>query len=226
MKKIILNLSFITILTILFSSCGSISITQKRYSNGLNIDWFAAKDKKDNTQNQTLKRKAKSNPSNSLTKQTETNENEFVNDFQTSEFNLNENSTKTEDENIVNNHAISIQNKKTKRESKTLNNSKRENSKVVNKVSKLDVKQSIKAVKKTKKFPNKTNDTPFIILFILALFPGLTLLAIYLYYGEINFHFWLNLILLLIGGGLYTSMGFLGISFAVIHALLVIFGVF
>lgn len=34
----------IGVLAILLSSCGSISITQKRYSNGLNIAWFQGKD--------------------------------------------------------------------------------------------------------------------------------------------------------------------------------------
>ena len=46
MKSNIKKLSIFTIAILLMSSCGSISISQKRYSNGLNIDWFAGKDKK------------------------------------------------------------------------------------------------------------------------------------------------------------------------------------
>jgi hypothetical protein len=195
MKQSLFNLGLILTLTVLFSSCGSISITQKRYSNGLNIDWFAAKDKKENNPNQTPKRKAKSNPSNSLAKQTETVKNEVVNDLQTTEFNLNENSTNTEEESIVNNHAISIQNKKNREEAKQLNNSNKENSTVVNKISKSNVKQSIKVIKKSKKSPNKTNDAPLILLVILALFPILSLIAVYLHQGEINSHFWITLLL-------------------------------
>lgn len=43
MKLLKLNY-LIGALAILLSSCGSISITQKRYSNGLNITWFQGKD--------------------------------------------------------------------------------------------------------------------------------------------------------------------------------------
>ena len=43
MKLTKLNYLF-CVLAILLSSCGSISITQKRYSNGLNIAWFQGKD--------------------------------------------------------------------------------------------------------------------------------------------------------------------------------------
>lgn len=43
MKLTKLNYLF-GVLAILLSSCGSISITQKRYSNGLNITWFQGKD--------------------------------------------------------------------------------------------------------------------------------------------------------------------------------------
>ena len=46
MKSNIKNLSIFTIVILLFSSCGSLSISQKSYSNGLDIDWFAGKDKK------------------------------------------------------------------------------------------------------------------------------------------------------------------------------------
>ncbi|MFM6983814.1 MAG: hypothetical protein ACKOXF_06760 [Chitinophagaceae bacterium] len=42
--KYIKQLFSLAILAILFSSCGSLSISQKRYSNGLNISWFSGKD--------------------------------------------------------------------------------------------------------------------------------------------------------------------------------------
>lgn len=42
--KYIKPLFSFAILAILFSSCGSLSISQKRYSNGLNISWFGGKD--------------------------------------------------------------------------------------------------------------------------------------------------------------------------------------
>ncbi len=42
--KYIKPLFSFAIMAILFSSCGSLSISQKRYSNGLNISWFGGKD--------------------------------------------------------------------------------------------------------------------------------------------------------------------------------------
>jgi spore coat polysaccharide biosynthesis predicted glycosyltransferase SpsG len=42
--KYLKKLCFFALTAILFSSCGSISISQKRYSNGLNIAWFSGKD--------------------------------------------------------------------------------------------------------------------------------------------------------------------------------------
>jgi uncharacterized membrane protein YqaE (UPF0057 family) len=61
-----------------------------------------------------------------------------------------------------------------------------------------------------------------ILLVILALL--LPPLAVYLYFGEINVHFWINLILCLVGGGVGVVVGYWGL--AIIHALLVVFGVF
>jgi hypothetical protein len=226
MKQSLFNLGLILTLTVLFSSCGSISITQKRYSNGLNIDWFTAKDKKQDVHNQTPKRKAKTIPSNALAKNTETNERNLVEDNLTSYFNLTENSLNIVEESIINNNVVSYKARGKKGALKQLKNANYEELSIAENTTKSDVKKLIKGIKQTKAVPNKTNDTPFIILFILALFPVLTLLAIYLYYEEINFHFWLNLLLLLIGGGLFVSIGFIGISFAVIHALLVVFGIF
>ena len=42
----------IAIMALVLSSCGSLSISQKRYSRGLNIDWFAAKEDKGAAQKQ------------------------------------------------------------------------------------------------------------------------------------------------------------------------------
>lgn len=47
MKKLNFKNGFIYLTAVLIlSSCGSLSISQKRYSNGLNISWFSAKDSK------------------------------------------------------------------------------------------------------------------------------------------------------------------------------------
>lgn len=43
-NKIFTRFSILIAFAFLFSSCGSVSIRQKRYSNGLNISWFGGKD--------------------------------------------------------------------------------------------------------------------------------------------------------------------------------------
>jgi hypothetical protein len=54
-KKVILVLTVVFLL----SSCGSLSISQKRYSNGLNISWFAGKENKQETKREVVKKKSK-----------------------------------------------------------------------------------------------------------------------------------------------------------------------
>ncbi len=53
--KYLKQLCFFALTAILFSSCGSISISQKRYSNGLNIAWFSGKDDVKDTKKTTKK---------------------------------------------------------------------------------------------------------------------------------------------------------------------------
>ncbi|MCC6819082.1 MAG: hypothetical protein IT245_09340 [Bacteroidia bacterium] len=43
----------------MISSCGSLSISQKRYSNGLNLNWFGAKEDKLASNQSTTKKKSK-----------------------------------------------------------------------------------------------------------------------------------------------------------------------
>jgi uncharacterized membrane protein YqaE (UPF0057 family) len=71
---------------------------------------------------------------------------------------------------------------------------------------------------------NQTNDSDVNLILLVILAILLPPLAVYLYFGEINIHFWINLILCLVGGGVGAVIGYWGL--AVIHALLVVFGIF
>ncbi|MDP2174605.1 MAG: YqaE/Pmp3 family membrane protein [Bacteroidota bacterium] len=226
MKKTILNLSLIAILTLLFSSCGSISITQKRYSNGLNIDWFAGKDKKADNQNVVKKRKAKSNPIDNIAS---SSENATINNIQLNETiaseNLNNENNINENQQPFN--ATFDTKQSQKKTLKTLKNATREDFNAISKEEKTEITKNLKSIKKKNNKNTTSNESglPLILLVIIALI--IPPLAVFLYYGEINVHFWINLILLLlVGGGLYTSIGVIGLGLAAIHALLVVFGLF
>ena len=52
-------ISIIAIMAFILSSCGSLSISQKRYSKGLNIDWFAAKEDKGAAQKVSVRKSKK-----------------------------------------------------------------------------------------------------------------------------------------------------------------------
>jgi uncharacterized membrane protein YqaE (UPF0057 family) len=68
------------------------------------------------------------------------------------------------------------------------------------------------------------SDVALLLLIIIALF--IPPLAVFLYYGEFNGQFWISLILTLLAAGL-LGVGFIfGWGVPIIHALLVLFGVF
>jgi hypothetical protein len=72
MKKTIIKKGILYLTVIVFmSSCGSLSISQKRYSNGLNISWFSGKDNKQETKKELTKKKTKENTISELSNSTE-----------------------------------------------------------------------------------------------------------------------------------------------------------
>ena len=71
------HLLILSAVMVLLSSCGSLSITQKRYSHGLNIDWFTAKDEKTTKVAKPRPNKVKSTPE-AVAPESETIEPEMV----------------------------------------------------------------------------------------------------------------------------------------------------
>lgn len=200
MKSNIKKLSIFTIAILLLSSCGSLSISQKRYSNGLNIDWFAGKDKK--AESPKVAKKTKKNHQVAVL-ETMANEdvqnqtNDYVSAALPSELKANDlsQSNKTEQ---VKQHKSKVK----------ANANKSIEKQGVNKLS------AIKAINKIKKSGiAKTNDSVNIIYLILALFPILCLIAVYLYDGEASTNFWVDLILHLtiIGAMVFAVLVVLGL---------------
>ncbi|MDI1235612.1 MAG: hypothetical protein PSX81_15145 [bacterium] len=197
MKTKIYLLSFLT-LTLLISSCGSLSISQKRYSRGLNIDLFASKDAK------TMEQKAKV-----ATKKSANN-----NQVNIAE-NISNNTPK------LNNTVVDFSIKSDKIEAKPiklnksliknvrqLRNTTQQISKVSNQTFNNSEKKSAYSAS-----PKENTETETILLVILALFPILCLIAVYLYDGGITTNFWIDLLL---------HLTFIG---AIIFALLVVLDV-
>lgn len=196
---------------ILLSSCGSLSISQKRYSRGLNIDWFAGKD--DQKQSTTKAARKPSKPSVAV-------QPEISNQSADNQTTVSEPETKTEVEELaLDIPAVALPTQKTEKVkiSKLLKRNKiSNNNNPGQKLSKLrHVKQSLKAAKKAEA------DVETLILVILAIV--VPPLAVFLYYMELNGQFWLN-ILLVVLAVVFWPISRLLIIAAVIHALLVVLG--
>jgi len=200
MKSNIKNLSIFTIVILLFSSCGSLSISQKRYSNGLNIDWFAGKDKKADSPKVT--KKTKKNHQVAVL-ETMTNDDVLT---QTSEYVSASLPSETITVDLSQSNTTE-QVKHNKSRVKTRANQTSEKS-GINKLS------AIKTLSKIKKYGiAKTDDSVNILYLIMAFFPFLCLIAVYLYDGqELTTNFWVDLVLHL------TVLG------AIVFAILVVLG--
>lgn len=210
------------------SSCGSLSVSKKRYSRGLNIDWFSSRD--DAGKSQPIKKKervSKSVQNNSPAKTGAIAEESGVYVFSETEpiENLHTDLALTDYKPLINEKEINRKISKHKEAGK------------VTFLQKMAAKKIGRVVRKHTVISPETNqtttavhashdaDTNLILLVILALL--LPPLAIFLYFGELEVHFLINILLILLGGGLWLASG--GISYiglAVIHALLVVFGIF
>jgi thiol:disulfide interchange protein len=200
MKSNIKKLSIFTIAILLMSSCGSISISQKRYSNGLNIDWFAGKDKK--AESPKVAKKTKKNNQVAVletiaNEDVQTQSNEFVSaalPTESVEIDLSQSNTKGQ----VKQHRSKVKEGANKTQEKVG-------------VSKLSAIKSLNKIKKSG--IAKTDDNVNYLYLIMSFFPILCLIAVYLYEGqEYTTNFWVDLILHL------TVLG------AIVFAILVVLG--
>ncbi len=201
MKSNIKKLSIFTIAILLLSSCGSISISQKRYSNGLNIDWFAGKDKKAESPNVAKKTKRINQVAvleSIANEDVQTQSNEFVSSAlptESVEIDLSQSNTKGQ----VKQHRSKVKVSANKTQEKVG-------------VSKLSAIKSLNKIKKSG--IAKTDDNVNILYLIMAFFPILCLIAVYLYDGqELTTNFWVDLILHLtiIGAMVFAVLVVLGI---------------
>ncbi len=200
MKSNIKKLSIFTIAILLMSSCGSISISQKRYSKGLNIDWFAGKDKK--AESPKVAKKTKKNNQVAVletiaNEDVQTQSNEFVSaalPTESVEIDLSQSNTKGQ----VKQHRSKVKEGANKTQEKVG-------------VSKLSAIKSLNKIKKSG--IAKTDDNVNYLYLIMSFFPILCLIAVYLYEGqELTTNFWVDLILHL------TVLG------AIVFAILVVLG--
>lgn len=220
--KISKTLPIFAILALFLSSCGSLSISQKRYSRGLNFDWFASKDGNANDN-----QKATKKPRKEAQKVAEDNNTtSYVAETQPEEATEENYAGNTQRTSATSTPAVIKENTKS-------NNSTK--SKRVRKPLSIvkELKKEIKAASHKKTIaassPNSSDesndsDVNLILLVILAIL--LAPLAVYLYFGELNVHFWISILLFFLGGGLFLASGGGYIGLAIIHALLVVFGVF
>jgi len=214
------HLIIVSAMLILLSSCGSLSITQKRYSRGLNIDWFSGKDvetvaAKKSPKKKEIKTSVAQTETPASTDQTATDENVV-------EYNTVVANDITEPTETV---AVAIpeSTKETKKQQRKIE-------RMVKVAEKLAVitpskKSEAKVNHKESAQPNKAAEAGLItiVLVILALF--IPPLAVLLKDMELSSAFWLNLLLCVLGAVLYSLFGVLGgllFLIAVIHAILYI----
>jgi uncharacterized membrane protein YqaE (UPF0057 family) len=204
------HLLIVSAVLILLSSCGSLSITQKRYSRGLNIDWFAGKDDTKPASKSTRK------PS-KVEVAAQPENNNLPSDNQ---------QIALTPETSIEPAVIAVQESANPAESpkptkvKIARSIKKLQSESVNQqvpeISKLShVKQALKAAKKA------DSSVGTLILIILAIL--VPPLAVFLYYMELNAQFWLNILLVVLAVVLWPISNLLILA-AVIHALMVVLG--
>lgn len=203
-------------LLIFLSSCGSLSISKKRYSRGFNIDWFSSKD-------DVAKAPVKKEKNKPETTKADGDENivkgesgvDAATDLNTPEA----------EATVVNADNVPvIESKVEKKEpKKKIAGGLIKKSKEVFQIQKKAISKLSHKNQSNSSSESNDSDVGLLILVILAIF--IAPLAVYLYFGELNGHFWLSLIFYLVGIGAFGLFQF-GIGVAIIHALLVVFGIF
>jgi uncharacterized membrane protein YqaE (UPF0057 family) len=209
-------ISIIAIMVFVLSSCGSLSISQKRYSRGLNIDWFAAKEDKGASQKSSA-RKIKKTESVQVAESP----------AQMDELVLSETKTETYVASPVlaskSLAPVSVKNSGVKANkqvrTKSALGSKIASGMKVN-ANKILQKAPLKIASASSADDSHDSDVSLLILIILAIV--IPPLAVYLYFGEINIHFWLCLLFCFVGFGILNLYW----GFGALYALLTILGIF
>lgn len=204
------------LVAVLLSSCGSLSISQKRYSKGLNISLF--RPKVEPASNQIAKAdKKKAEPvagtpvtaPESVVYSEETGMTESTSPVVSS----------VPDANLTTEPQTTVEKKSSKGLLKKA-------------AATVKARQTIKKIAAEKRnitqSPTSTHepDSDVMLVLLVILCFILPPLAVFLYYEEINNQFWLNVLLLLAGVILYAwGISGLFLLAALVHALLVVFGV-
>ncbi len=199
---------------VLLSSCGSLSITQKRYSRGLNIDWFTAKDEKTTKVAKPRASKVKVTPE-AVIPETETIEPEMAVVADMPEAATPSLEAMPE--------LAKVSSAVSEKAQPKIKRQKQNKAALLNITQKSTQPSKIKQIKEAIKIA-KTNDLDLETIVLIILCIVLPPLAVFLYYMEANGQFWLNLLIYLLGviAILYLSRFFY--LLAVIHALLVVLG--
>lgn len=208
------HLLILSAVMVLLSSCGSLSITQKRYSRGLNIDWFTAKDEKTTKVAKPRPNKVKSTPE-AVAPESETIEPEMVVAAELPE-------TAAPSLEAVS-EPVKVNSEAGKKAQSNVKPQKQNKVALLNVTQKSTQPSKIKQIKEAIKAA-KANDVDLETIVLIILCIVLPPLAVFLYYMEANGQFWLNLLIYLLGviAILYLSRFFY--LLAVIHALLVVLG--
>ena len=208
-------ISILALMAFILSSCGSLSISQKRYSRGLNIDWFAAKEDKGAAQKASV-RKSKKVESVLLAETPISKEEIVIGESKKESFVISpvaSSTVKTEAAKAPTVKASKQVKAKTAMGSKIISTVKTNANKMVQKAPlKIASASSV----------NATHDSDVSLLILIILAIVIPPLAVYLYFGEINIHFWLSLLFCFVG------FGFLNLywGFGALYALLTVFGIF
>lgn len=208
------HLIILSAVIVLLSSCGSLSIAQKRYSRGLNISWFSAKE--DNVTKVAKPRttKVKTIPVN-VVPESEAVKPEIgdVSEIIEPAAPVVELAASGTDVNVIN--PIKQNQLKYQKQHKYINANIAIKS--VQPTKKNQIKKAIKAA--------KANDVDIETILLVILCILLPPLAVFLYYMELNGQFWLNLLLYLLAAiAIFLLISKLFYLAAVIHALLVVLG--
>lgn len=209
-------------LIIFLSSCGSLSITKMRYNRGFNIDWFGGKD---DAGKATVKKEKTKKPAVQIAKDEEKIQEEEATYTYEEQVEVSNDLVATESIESFVPAAEMPKGNKAKRVQKVATKiAAKAPSKSTHSVA-AKVKSSFSSMSH-KAEASETNDSDVNLILLVILCFLLPPLAVYLYFGEINAHFWISLIFILLFGGFYGSFGLGFGGLALIHALLVVFGIF